>query len=203
MSTLRERFEAAGQGHVFVHWSALDDAGRGRLEAQLEAVDLPLVTRLGGLLASSGTPTSPDLAPPTTFPAAPGPDRAEEASRALLTGAQLLATGKRHAAVVSNREGLEQVAVKAGLASGDEVAPLPFAPEIYQAEFSSAVADMRNSVKNRSNAQVSCAAEFVHWNVDGSGAGWGHVDLAYPAFRGNRGTGYGVALLVDAVQRLG
>ena len=80
---------------------------------------------------------------------------------------------------------------------------LPFAPEFYRSEFASPIADMRNSVKNRSNAQVSCAAEFIHWNVDGSGARWGHVDLAYPAFRGNRGTGYGVALLVDAVQRLG
>jgi probable aminopeptidase NPEPL1 len=62
---------------------------------------------------------------------------------------------------------------------------------------------MRNSVKNRSNAQVSCAAEFVHWHLDGSKAKWGHVDLAFPAFRQDRGTGFGVALLFDAVRRLG
>ena len=105
MSTLRERFEAAGQGHVFDHWSALDDAGRGRLEAQLEAVDLPLVTRLGGLLASAGAPTSPDLAPPTTFPAAPGPDRAEEASRALARGEQLLSEGKVGFVLVAGGQG--------------------------------------------------------------------------------------------------
>ena len=105
MSTLRERFEAAGQGHVFDHWSALDDAGRGRLEAQLEAVDLPLVTRLGGLLASAGAPTSPDLAPPTTFPAAPDPDRAEEASRALARGEQLLSEGKVGFVLVAGGQG--------------------------------------------------------------------------------------------------
>ncbi len=61
---------------------------------------------------------------------------------------------------------------------------------------------MRNSVKNRSNAQVSCAGEFIHWHLDGTKARWGHVDLAFPAFRGDRGTGYGVALLAAAVQRL-
>ena len=62
---------------------------------------------------------------------------------------------------------------------------------------------MRNSVKNRANAQSSCAAIFVHWHIDDTPARWGHVDLAYPAFRGDRGTGFGVALLADAVQRLG
>jgi leucyl aminopeptidase len=31
---------------------------------------------------------------------------------------------------------------------------------------------------------------------------WAHVDLAGPAFRSDRGTGFGVALLSTAVQRL-
>ncbi|MGB0514117.1 MAG: TonB-dependent receptor family protein, partial [Wenzhouxiangellaceae bacterium] len=35
--------------------------------------------------------------------------------------------------------------------------PLPYVPEYYRKEFSSNVADMRNSVKDRSNAQSSCA----------------------------------------------
>ncbi len=122
---------------------------------------------------------------------------------ATLTGAQGVATGQHFGAVVSNDEDVEQALCAAGRSSGDMCWALPFAPEFFRSEFASPIADMRNSVKNRSNAQVSCAAEFVHWNVDGSGARWGHVDLAYPAFRGNRGTGYGVALLVDAVQRLG
>jgi len=62
---------------------------------------------------------------------------------------------------------------------------------------------MRNSVKNRSNAQTICAAEFVHWHLDGTKARWGHVDLAFPAFRNHRATGFGVAMFVDAVRRLG
>ena len=121
---------------------------------------------------------------------------------ATLTGAQGVATGAHFAAVVSNNEDVERALCDAGRSSGDQCWALPFGPEFFRSEFASPVADMRNSVKNRSNAQVSCAAEFVHWNVDGSGARWGHIDLAYPAFRMNRGTGYGVALLVDAVRRL-
>jgi len=121
---------------------------------------------------------------------------------ATLTGAQGVSTGNHFAAVVSNDHKVEQALCEAGRDSGDLCWALPFAPEFYRSEFASPIADMRNSVKNRSNAQVSCAAEFIHWNVDGSKARWGHVDLAYPAFRMNRGTGYGVALLFAAVRRL-
>jgi len=121
---------------------------------------------------------------------------------ATLTGAQGVATGDLHAAVISNDDGVEQALCAAGRATGDLCWPLPFAPELYRSEFASPIADMRNSVKNRSNAQVSCAAEFVHWHLDGVKVRWGHVDLASPAFRSDRGTGFGVALLVETVLRL-
>ena len=39
--------------------------------------------------------------------------------------------------------------------------PLPYAPELHFQEFSSTVADMKNSVKNRDNAQSSCAGLFI------------------------------------------
>ena len=119
-----------------------------------------------------------------------------------LTGAQGVATGVHYAAVVCNDAAVEQALCDAGQATGDMCWPLPFAPEFYRSEFASPIADMRNSVKDRSNAQVSCAAEFVHWNLDGSDAKWGHVDLASPAFRNSRGTGFGVALLFETVRRL-
>lgn len=122
---------------------------------------------------------------------------------ATLTGAQAIATGELHAAVVANDEAVEKVLLDAGRATGDLCWPLPFAPAFYRGEFASPVADMRNSVKNRNNAQASCAAEFVHWHLDGTAARWGHVDLAAPAFRGDRATGFGVALLAEAVARLG
>lgn len=121
---------------------------------------------------------------------------------ATLTGAQLIATGLVHAAVVSNDADLERAAIDAGLHSGDLVWPLPFAPELYKQEFQSPVADMRNSVKNRSNAQSSCAAQFIYWQIEDTQARWCHVDLAGPAWRFNRGTGFGVALLSELVRRL-
>lgn len=121
---------------------------------------------------------------------------------ATLTGAQLISTGKRHAAVVSNRDGLEALAVRAGRASGDLVHPLLFAPEYYQAEFKSEMADMTNSVKDRNNAQSSCAAQFVYSHVQDVDVPWLHIDLAGPAHIDNRGTGFGAALVAEVVRRL-
>ncbi len=121
---------------------------------------------------------------------------------ATLTGAQLLSTGKRHAAVVSNREGVESLAVRAGRRSGDLTHPLLFAPELFQLEFKSAVADMRNSVADRMNAQSSCAAQFVYRHIQELDVPWLHVDLAGPSFPGKRATGFGVALLAEVVRSL-
>ncbi len=127
---------------------------------------------------------------------------------ATLTGAQLVATGKRHAAIVTPDEALEARAIAAGKASGDMVHPLPYAPELFRAEFRSKVADMKNSVKDRANAQSSCAAQFIaeHLDLDGRGDGafkgaWMHVDIAGPSTEGERATGYGVALLLELLRR--
>jgi probable aminopeptidase NPEPL1 len=122
---------------------------------------------------------------------------------ATLTGAQLIATGLTHAAVMASDAALERALVDAGHASGDLTHPLPFAPELFQHEFKSPIADMRNSVKNRNNAQSSCAGQFIWSHIEDTGVRWGHVDLAGPAFRADRGTGYGVALLAEAVRRIG
>ena len=80
------------------------------------------------------------------------------------------------------------------------------------------IADMKNSVKDRTNAQTSCAGQFIAnhldrgWNKadpDASGEEetegrirrrWLHVDMAGPATnKDGRGTGYGVALLVHLI----
>ena len=116
---------------------------------------------------------------------------------ATLTGAQGVATGKRHGAIVSNFEDVEVAAVAAGKISGDLVHPLPYAPEFYRKEFKSKVADMKNSVKDRSNAQSSCAGNFIaeHLHPEYKG-GWLHVDMAGPAFIDDRATGYGVGLIL-------
>ena len=61
---------------------------------------------------------------------------------------------------------------------------------------------MRNSVADRMNAQSSCAAQFIGWHLEGTGATWGHLDIAGPAAVGKRGSGFGVALLSEAVRQL-
>ncbi|KAG1675928.1 putative aminopeptidase NPEPL1 [Nymphon striatum] len=115
---------------------------------------------------------------------------------ATLTGAQGSATGKYHSAVITNSEDWEKAAVIAGKISGDLVHPLPYAPDLHFSEFASAVADMKNSVADRGNAQSSCAALFIasHIGFDYPGV-WIHFDIAAPVTFGERATGYGVALL--------
>ena len=116
---------------------------------------------------------------------------------ATLTGAQLVAAGKTHAGILANTIELEHRIVEAGLKSGDLVVPLLYAPEFLMKEFDSKVADMKNSVKDRGNAQASCAGHFIeaHLNDNYSG-GWIHVDMAGPGDKDGRGTGYGVALIL-------
>lgn len=116
---------------------------------------------------------------------------------ATLTGAALVATGKVHAALYCNDEALEQAAVVAGRAAGEPCHPLPYAPELFRKEFRSAIADMKNSVKDRANAQSSCAGQFIGNHLPEEPPRWLHVDLAGPAWgHEGRGTGFGVGLLV-------
>ena len=71
-------------------------------------------------------------------------------------------------------------------------------------EFDSTVADMKNSVQGRMNAQASCAGNFIGANLkngfDFEGT-WIHCDMASPSHcnkmlgSNERATGYGVALL--------
>ena len=69
--------------------------------------------------------------------------------------------GKNHAAIYCNDDGLEASAITAGKFTGDLVFPIPYCPEFYKREFESEVADMKNSVSCRMNAQASCAAQFI------------------------------------------
>eukprot|EP00794_Sanderia_malayensis_P018577 gene18577-20440_t len=116
---------------------------------------------------------------------------------ATLTGAQGISTGHHHAAIVTNDENYEKACMEAGRWSGDLVHPLPFCPEMHFSEFNSAVADMKNFVKDSGNAQSSCAGLFIfsHLGFDFPGA-WLHIDMASPSYKGERATGYGVALLL-------
>lgn len=68
---------------------------------------------------------------------------------ATLTGAQGIATGEKHAAILCNDSNFESEAYKVGQVCGDWVFPILYAPELLKKEFHSNVADMKNSVKSR------------------------------------------------------
>ena len=57
-----------------------------------------------------------------------------------------LFTGRFHAGIVTNNESWEAACLKAGRVSGDLVHAMPYTPELHFGEFSSALADMKNSV---------------------------------------------------------
>lgn len=115
---------------------------------------------------------------------------------ATLTGAQGIATGRFHASHMSNSDSWETAVSSAGRISGDLSFPAVFCPELQFPEFTSAVADMKNSVADRNNAQPSCAGLFIFANLGFEFPGvWMHVDMAAPACSGERATGYGVSLL--------
>ena len=138
---------------------------------------------------------------------------------ATLTGAQMVATGRHFAGILSDDEEMERACVVAGRQCGDLAHALPYAPEFFSKEFGSKVADMKNSVKDRSNAQSSCAGQFIanhldaNWNkadpnpdagpevpegAERTRRRWLHVDMAGPSTdKAGRGTGYGVSLLVQ------
>ena len=117
---------------------------------------------------------------------------------ATLTGAAMVATGKVHAAIVTSDEMVETAVVEAGRKVGEPCHPLIYAPELFRKEFRSQVADMKNSVKNRNNAQSSCAAQFVANHLPDEHPRWLHVDMAGPSWGSDgRGSGYGVGLLLS------
>ncbi|KAJ3257981.1 putative aminopeptidase npepl1 [Boothiomyces macroporosus] len=127
---------------------------------------------------------------------------------ATLTGAQLITTGLKHAAILTPSEKTEQFVIKCGKDSGDLVYPILYAPEILLDNFKSKVADLKNSVKDRMNAQCSCAGIFIEQHLGDYKGEWCHVDIAGkcklivgPASHEDRGTGYGASLLYEIVKQ--
>jgi probable aminopeptidase NPEPL1 len=119
--------------------------------------------------------------------------------------AQGIATGRNHSAIYCNTDELEDIVTAAGKYTGDLAFPIPYCPEFYRNEFRSVVADMKNSVADRSNAQASCAGQFIGNHLEeflNKGGQWCHIDMASPAIVDQRATGYGVALLFELTQRV-
>ncbi|KAI8896420.1 cytosol aminopeptidase family, catalytic domain-containing protein [Globomyces pollinis-pini] len=115
---------------------------------------------------------------------------------ATLTGAQMICTGLKHAGILTASEKVEQMAKEAAKSTGDLVHPFVYAPELLEYIFDSPVADMKNSVSDRANAQASCAGHFIERHISEQYSNeWLHIDIAGPGSKKARGTGFGVALL--------
>lgn len=54
---------------------------------------------------------------------------------ATLTGAQAITSGRRHASVLCNDEGLESMVVACGRSTGDLVHPVVYCPEFFMEEY--------------------------------------------------------------------
>ena len=104
---LRQRFEAAGQGHVFRWWDDLDATQRAALLAQLDTVDLDWVARAGQGLRDGaiGFRFSGELTPAEAVPHPETPDQLSEARAAREAGEEWVRQGKVAALVVAGGQG--------------------------------------------------------------------------------------------------
>ncbi len=118
---------------------------------------------------------------------------------ATLTGASIVALGKKVAAVVSNHDGLGAQVRAAADAADEPVWPLPL-HRPYRSDLDSKVADMKNV--GTSHGGAITAALFLDEFVGGTP--WAHLDIAGPAFVDTQdedhpagGTGFGVRTLIQ------
>jgi leucyl aminopeptidase len=97
---------------------------------------------------------------------------------ATLTGACMVALGKRYAGLMSNDDGLADELLEAAGAAGEQTWRLPL-PEEYRKELDSEVADLKN-IGDRWGGALT-AGLFLQEFVDGRP--WAHLDIAGPARR--------------------
>ncbi|MBM3860853.1 MAG: leucyl aminopeptidase [Verrucomicrobia bacterium] len=121
---------------------------------------------------------------------------------ATLTGACVVALGPFAAGVLGNDEQLQQQLRAAGERTGERLWPLPLWQE-YKDKIKSDVADIKNTGGRDGGASTAAAflAKFV------GDTPWAHLDIAGTAwtteehpYLGKGATGFGVRLLLDALQ---
>jgi leucyl aminopeptidase len=141
---------------------------------------------------------------------------------ATLTGAQVVALGKRVSAVMANDDALRDRLVRVAGETGELVWPMPLPPEL-RASLDSPVADLANIGERFGGMLVAglFLAEFVGSRPagrqvpDADGAGdtgneeripWAHLDIAGPAFNAGPPHGYtptgGTGVIVRTLLRL-
>lgn len=124
---------------------------------------------------------------------------------ATLTGATVRTFGSHAAAIFSNSDDLSRTLIEASMQTGEKLWPLPLWDD-YSDEISSDIADVRNFSGKPTAGSIS-AAKFLEVFID-KHTSWAHLDIAGTVFgdtefgKQKNATGYGVRLLVEAVQKL-
>lgn len=124
---------------------------------------------------------------------------------ATLTGACIVALGQKMAGVFSPDENLSGMIVASGNRTHERCWAMPM-PEDYREMLKSDFADIRNVGKSKWGGAIIGAlflSEFTE------GVPWAHIDIAGPAYTSSAdaycevgGTGFGVRLLIDVIQKL-
>lgn len=124
---------------------------------------------------------------------------------ATLTGACIVALGEKIAGVFSSDSELSGLIVESGQKTHERCWSMPM-PEDYREMLKSDFADIRNVGKDRWGGAIAAAlflSEFTR------GKRWAHIDIAGPAYSSKAddycrpgGTGFGVRLLMDLIEKL-
>jgi leucyl aminopeptidase len=125
---------------------------------------------------------------------------------ATLTGACVVALGEKIAGLFSSDNDLAETIIKSGEKLNERCWPLPM-PEDYKEQLKSDFADINNMANTRWGGAITAAlflSEFV------SDTKWAHIDIAGPAYIKKEnaycpagGTGFGVRLICDVIEKLG
>jgi leucyl aminopeptidase len=124
---------------------------------------------------------------------------------ATLTGACVVALGEKIAGVFSNADDLAEAIIASGKRTHERCWPMPL-PDDYKDLLKSDFADLNNISNTRWGGAITAAlflAEFAGQTR------WAHIDIAGPAYIqkesaycGPGGTGFGVRLLCDLIEKL-
>ena len=119
---------------------------------------------------------------------------------ATLTGACIVALGKRIAGLMGNDEALMQEVQAAADRAGEPVWPLPL-PDEYRKDIDSEVADMKNIGEGGSAGAIAAGLFLKEFVAD---VPWAHVDIAGPAwadrddgYLSSGGTAFGIRTMIE------
>jgi leucyl aminopeptidase len=124
---------------------------------------------------------------------------------ATLTGACVVALGERIAGIFTSDDRLAEAIQASGDKTHERCWPMPL-PEDYKELLKSDFADLNNMPSSRWGAAITAALFLSEFSGD---TRWAHIDIAGPAYnkKGNAycgpgGTGFGVRLLCDLINKL-